>query len=144
MLRRAMGTELGIGLVVMAVTAAMVVSPPASARHEATAVPPTTTIAPVSSSLAAVPSTAAAVPTAATTPSACTISTTLRLGMSGIGVQCLQRTLVAKGFLRGEPPETFDAATEVAVRAAQTSAGLAVDGVVGPQTAGSLGIWKAP
>ncbi len=146
MLRRAMGTELAVGLAIIGVTAAMVVSPPATATTQTVA--PTTTVAtsqPSVTSEVVNPSTTlgnAAAP-ATTVPQACTISETLRPGMAGEAVACLQRTLGAKGFLPGAPSGTFDAATEMAVRAAQTAAGLTVDGVVGPMTGASLGIWKA-
>jgi Putative peptidoglycan binding domain/Copper resistance protein D len=150
MLRRAMGTELAVGLVVIGVTAALVVSPPATARSESAPPPTTTAIASTSAvggTEAAVPTTpatpASSAATAAPAPTTCTISATLRLGSSGEAVACLQRALVAKGFLQGTPSGTFDAVTETGVRAAQTAAGLAVDGVVGPQTGTSLGIWKA-
>jgi copper transport protein len=150
MLRRAMGTELAVGLAVIGVTAAMVVSPPATARSESVSPPATIATAPTSSVAgvadpSVAPTTAPAPTTASVAPAlaTCTISATLRTGMTGEAVTCLQRVLVAKGYLQAAPSGTFDAATDAAVRAAQAAAGLTVDGVVGPQTGGSLGVWPA-
>ena len=145
MLRRAMGTELGIGALVIAVTAAMVVSPPATAQTE-TPTPPTSTIA-----LSAVSpySTQATTPTSvppATTAApvtACTIRSTLRLGAANPDVICLQNALIAAGWLKTRATGTFDTPTDTAVRAAQTANGLTVDGIVGPQTGRALRIWPA-
>ncbi len=135
-LRRAMFTELAVGALVIGVTAAMVVSSPASAADDAASSAPE----PSASSLLVIvtqPSTIATPPT--TIP--CTISATLRLGDSGEPVRCLQAALLTNGFATAAPTGTFDDATDVAVRAAQTARGLAVDGVVGPKTGASLGIW---
>ena len=136
-LRRAMVTELAVGALVIAVTAALVVSSPASAADETDS----GSLEPTASTLVSIitlPSTIAAPPT---TLLACTISAPLRLGDSGEPVRCLQAALVRNGFATTEPTATFDDATDVAVRAAQTARGLVVDGIVGPKTGASLGIW---
>lgn len=80
----------------------------------------------------------------APTPAAaasCTISTTLRSGSTGTQVRCVQSTLNAEGFTAGPVDGKFGSMTASAVRAYQRSRGLYVDGVVGPKTAASLGIW---
>ena len=120
----------------IAVTAALVVSSPASAADETDS----GSLEPTASTLVSIvtlPSTIAAPPTTLV----CTISAPLRLGDSGEPVRCLQAALVRNGFATTEPTATFDDATDVAVRAAQTARGLVVDGIVGPKTGASLGIW---
>lgn len=136
MLRRAMVTELAVGALVIAVTAALVVSSPASAADATDSASPE----PTSSSLVVLITTPTTIAVPATTLP-CTISATLRLGDSGEPVRCLQAALVRNSFATAEPTGTFDEATDVAVRAAQTARGLAVDGIVGPKTGASLGIW---
>lgn len=61
---------------------------------------------------------------------------TLRTGSTGDGVTELQQWLIDRGFLIGmaTPSGTFDAATDQAVQAFQLSAGIGVDGEVGPGT----------
>lgn len=77
-------------------------------------------------------------PTGAT---ACVLeASTLGFGDSGSDVSCLQRALVDAGLLSAASGE-FDAATADAVRSVQTSRNLFVDGVVGRETALSLGVW---
>lgn len=66
---------------------------------------------------------------------------TLRQGESGDSVTCLQGALIAAGFLTGTATGTFDAATFAAVEAMQSERDLYVDGVVGRESAISLGIW---
>lgn len=62
----------------------------------------------------------------------------LKIGMAGPWVSFLQRKLgVAESG-------TFDSATESAVRAFQQARGLGVDGKVGTQTWGALGVSTAP
>ncbi len=135
-LRRAMVTELAVGALVIGVTAALVVSSPASAADDAGSATPE----PTSSSLVVI---VTSPPPLATPPTTlpCTISATLRLGDSGEPVRCLQAALVRNGFAAAEPTGTFDEATDVAVRAAEAARSLAVDGIVGPKTGASLGIW---
>lgn len=72
---------------------------------------------------------------------ACSISTNLAVGSSGDAVRCLQQTLTSRGFDSGPVDGRFGAVTARAVRSYQTARRLYVDGVVGRQTATSLGIW---
>ncbi len=65
----------------------------------------------------------------------------VRAGASGTAVSCLQTALANAGFYSGAVTGTFDAATDAAVRALQTDRNLFVDGVVGRESAISLGIW---
>lgn len=63
--------------------------------------------------------------------------TTLTQGSDGPAVKDLQQKLTSLGYsLRGTG--YFGSATEVAVRSFQKTAGLAVDGAVGPRTAAAL------
>lgn len=66
---------------------------------------------------------------------------TLRQGDTGESVRCLQEALIAAGFLTGAATGTFDVATFAAVESMQTERDLFVDGVVGRESAISLGIW---
>ena len=96
---------------------------------------------------AAAPATAA--PTVPIAPTAagtdCSVSSRLQLGDTSPDVTCLEAHLQANGVLTGVVPDpTFDASTEAAVRAFQQQNELVVDGVVGPQTARSLGAWSGP
>ena len=61
-------------------------------------------------------------------------------GESGKVVKLVQRALVARGYSVGPAgvDGVFGGSTNSAVRQYQTDAGLAVDGVVGPATAGKL------
>ncbi len=63
---------------------------------------------------------------------------TLQEGDEGDDVTSLQRALVQLGFLTAEPDGVFGEKTRVAVEAFQESAGLEVDGVVGPGTAAAI------
>lgn len=62
-------------------------------------------------------------------------------GASGPSVSCVQDALIAGGYLTGPATGVFDVATDVAVRQVQEDQELFVDGVVGRETAISLGIW---
>ncbi len=62
----------------------------------------------------------------------------LRMGSRGPAVEDLQRRLAAAGFDPGPINGTFTAKTDAAVRAYQKANHLMVDGIVGPQTRGSL------
>jgi len=76
---------------------------------------------------------------------ACSVDHRLRLGQRGSSdVRCLQIALEAAGVNPGPVDGYFGPVTRAAVVAYQTAKGLTVDGWVGPQTAGSLGIWWAP
>ncbi len=77
-----------------------------------------------------------------TTGDACTITVReLRVGDANESVSCLQQALVANGYYTGAVNGTFDQGTFAAVEAMQTAKDLFVDGVVGRETAISLGIW---
>ncbi|HUF96986.1 MAG TPA: L,D-transpeptidase family protein [Ilumatobacter sp.] len=65
----------------------------------------------------------------------------ITVGDTGESVECTQKALYAAGFYDGEFTGTFDEATATAVKGIQAQRGLYVDGIVGPQTAESLGIW---
>ncbi len=62
----------------------------------------------------------------------------LRPGARGAAVLTLQRRLTALGYWLGTPDGRFDLLTTQAVYALQGAAGLARDGVVGPQTSAAL------
>lgn len=55
-------------------------------------------------------------------------------GMSGPDVCVLQAVLTARGYYTAGISGAIDEITDAAIRAYQTDAGLAVDGVVGPKT----------
>lgn len=74
----------------------------------------------------------------------CTVSSRLALGDASPDVRCLESFLVTAGVLAATPDDTFDTATETAVKAFQQQRELVVDGVVGPQTARALGAWSGP
>jgi peptidoglycan hydrolase-like protein with peptidoglycan-binding domain len=82
-----------------------------------------------------------AAPAADPVDAACGISATLRIGARGEPVRCLQTTLNEAGFASGPVDGVFGSVTYRAAVAFQRSRGLIVDGVVGPQTGGALGIW---
>ena len=65
----------------------------------------------------------------------------VRLGATGKSVQCLQQALLDGGFFTGTVSGTFDQATFDAVESMQTDRKLFVDGIVGRESAISLGIW---
>ena len=73
---------------------------------------------------------------------ACAISRTQRSGSRGPQVRCVQRTLSARGVDAGPVDGIYGRRTRRGVITYQRLAGLYVDGVVGPQTARSLGIWR--
>jgi len=75
--------------------------------------------------------------TAALTASATSLPT-VREGSKGPAVRELQTLLKAKGFNPGPVDGAFGPKTKAAVLAFQRSRGIAVDGVVGPQTWGKL------
>jgi len=131
-LRRAMGTELAVGLLVIAVTAAMVVSPPAVAQG-----------ASGTSSAATSTTSTILLATDSTTPATICVLTgvVLQLGSAGADVSCLQDSLIGRGLLATAVVGFFDAATDSAVRAFQAANGLVTDGIVGQDTAMALGIW---
>ena len=73
----------------------------------------------------------------------CTVTAALKVGSTGAEVTCLEQQLATAGLLTAADG-TFDAATDQAVRAFQTSKSLSVDGVAGKQTAQAMGIWAGP
>ena len=73
----------------------------------------------------------------------CNITEVLRPGSTGEQVTCLEEQLSAAGYAT-TTDGTFDTETDIAVRAYQAALALEVDGVVGRQTAQSLGIWAGP
>ncbi len=76
------------------------------------------------------------------TGTGCTIKErSLRQGSQGDSVSCLQTALIAEGFLGGSPSGSFDNDTYSAVRKVQTERDMFVDGIVGRETAISLGVW---
>lgn len=62
-------------------------------------------------------------------------------GSSGADVICLQEALREAGFLDRNPTGVYDNPTAAAVEKLQTDRDLYVDGLVGRETALSLGIW---
>jgi peptidoglycan hydrolase-like protein with peptidoglycan-binding domain len=65
----------------------------------------------------------------------------VRPGDSGESVSCLQKALGEQGFYPGAITGSFDQATFAAVEQMQTDRNLFVDGIVGRESAISLGIW---
>lgn len=62
-------------------------------------------------------------------------------GSSGSDVVCLQEALREAGYLDDSPSGVYDNRTAAAVQALQSDRDLYVDGLVGRETALSLGIW---
>jgi murein peptide amidase A len=73
----------------------------------------------------------------------CTISSTLRRGSESSDVACLETRLIELGYQLVGPDNSFGTSTQKAAKAFQKAKGLTVDGIVGPKTAGALGIWAA-
>ena len=72
----------------------------------------------------------------------CVIGTErLALTDTGNDVKCLQQGLVNAGYTSVEVTGTFDNATFAAVEQLQTERELFVDGIVGRETAISIGVW---
>lgn len=143
-MRRAIGTEFAVGLGIIGVTAAMVVSPPSTAiAAEATAEPAqpsaSTSVSPAETQL--VPPSTTPPPSTTTLASCVLTGQALGEGSTGPDVFCLETTLVARGNLTGPADELFDASTTAAVVVAQAAAGLEADGIVGKNTGAALGIW---
>jgi hypothetical protein len=65
----------------------------------------------------------------------------VRQGDTGESVSCLQKALGEQGFYTGAITGSFDQATFSAVEQMQTDRDLFVDGIVGRESAISLGIW---
>lgn len=137
-LRRAMGTEFAVGVLIVAVTAAMVVSPPAVADDDSRA----SELNAPSNSAVDLPTSSTASPTTAASITCMMSGSPIRLGDVGSDVECLQSALRASGLLASDVTGDFDVATDLAVREFQTQRGLEVDGIVGQVTATALGIWQ--
>lgn len=103
--------------------------------------PPSLIAAPTAVSQAAVPDMDGG---AVTELDGCTVAAAaVRLGDEGMDVECLQRALIDSRYLvEGRAAQgTFDESTLAAVQAMQADRKLFVDGVVGRESARSLGIW---
>lgn len=70
--------------------------------------------------------------------------TTLQIGDRGVRVLHLQQQLSDLGYWLGEPDGDFGGLTQQAVFALQKAAGIARDGVVGPQTTAALAAGTRP
>jgi Putative peptidoglycan binding domain/L,D-transpeptidase catalytic domain len=68
-------------------------------------------------------------------------ATSVRQGESSADVACVQQALIENGFYDGPASGVFDTATNAAVRRLQEDRKLFVDGVVGRESAISLGVW---
>jgi peptidoglycan hydrolase-like protein with peptidoglycan-binding domain len=68
-------------------------------------------------------------------------ATRLALQDTGRDVECLQQGLVNAGYTSVSVTGTYDSATYAAVEQLQTERDLFVDGVVGRETAMSVGVW---
>jgi len=71
-------------------------------------------------------------------------NTTLRAGDSGEAVKKLQSRLIELGYLTGSADGSFGTATQAAVMAFQSAAGLSADGVAGETTQNALYADDAP
>lgn len=69
------------------------------------------------------------------------IELSVRIGDTGVSVSCLQQALLDAGYYAGSVNGTFDQATFTAAEAMQADRNLFVDGIVGRESAISLGIW---
>jgi peptidoglycan hydrolase-like protein with peptidoglycan-binding domain len=65
----------------------------------------------------------------------------VRLGATGQSVTCVQQALKDGGYYTGTVNGTFDQATHEAAKAMQADRDLYVDGIVGRESALSLGVW---
>ncbi|CAN5691775.1 hypothetical protein BH24ACT5_BH24ACT5_20330 [soil metagenome] len=95
-----------------------------------------TPVTPAPAASAPAPSTAAS-----TNTSGCGVSAWLRIGSRGDAVRCVQIRLYGLGYSVGPVDGIFGTQTYGGVVRYQRAKGLYVDGVVGRQTATSLGIW---
>jgi peptidoglycan hydrolase-like protein with peptidoglycan-binding domain len=84
----------------------------------------------------------AAVPDPVATDEACVMDgESVRFGDSGADVVCVQQALIAAGYYDGPASGEFDQATFAAAEAMQTDRNLYVDGIIGRESAISLGVW---
>lgn len=65
----------------------------------------------------------------------------VRIGDTGQSVSCVQQALSDGGFYTGTISGTFDDATFAAAKAMQADRDLYVDGIIGRESAISLGVW---
>ncbi|MBI5090005.1 MAG: peptidoglycan-binding protein [Actinobacteria bacterium] len=65
----------------------------------------------------------------------------VRQGSTGHSVTCVQQALADAGFYTGPINGNFDNATYAAAKAMQTDRDLYVDGIIGRESAISLGVW---
>ncbi len=72
----------------------------------------------------------------------CKVGKTVRWGTTGRAAICVERKLVALGYALYGPNRSFDGTSVEAVVDYQRSKGLVADGVAGPFTLFSLGIWS--
>jgi protein MpaA len=101
-------------------------------------------IAVVAGLVAAVCASGVATPGSPAAAASCTITHALRWGARDPDVRCVEQTLVAAGYALTGPDDFYGLSTSLAVRAYQAAHALAVDGVVGAQTATALGVWAGP
>ncbi len=74
---------------------------------------------------------------------ACSINVSTSRGARNDATRCIQQALSDAGVSPGPIDGIFGNQTRAAVIVYQRANGLYVDGVVGPQTAGALGIWAS-
>ncbi|MPN25711.1 hypothetical protein SDC9_173125 [bioreactor metagenome] len=60
--------------------------------------------------------------------------------MTGTDVLELRKALKKAGYLAGAMSDSFDSMTNKALRSFQADAGIAVDGIAGPETFEKLGL----
>ena len=65
----------------------------------------------------------------------------VRLGESGQSVTCVQEALIVGGYMTGPATGQFDQATFNAAEEMQADRNLYVDGIIGRESAISLGVW---
>ena len=131
---------LGIGALVIAVIVIAVVFATRGGDDSESASPsePATPPAAVEPESPAGGETAASEPPAAAPSVSVPEDVTMQEGDEGDDVTSLQRALVQLGYLTTEPDGIFGEQTRLGVEAFQESAGLEVDGVVGPGTAAAI------
>ncbi|EFC80197.1 L,D-transpeptidase family protein [Parafrankia sp. EUN1f] len=112
-------------------------TPPAPTTAAATPATSPTSPAPAATSTAATSPAATSSETATATPSP-TGPPILRPGATGPEILELQRQLMTAGYWLGTPDGTFGLLTQQAVLAVQKTAGIGLDGLVGPATRAAI------